>query len=66
MRIIRTVITGLLAALLGLSAFAGRPRSRPTRPCRSAPSPRSRPAGTSVDFNTFNLKGVVTSSRPTA
>ena len=58
MRIIRTVIAGLLAALLGLSAFAAAPvqadQALPKRTITEEP-----PGDHQVNFNTFKLKGVV-------
>jgi len=59
MRIIRTVIVGLLAALLGLSAFAVAPvqadQALPKRTITEEP-----PGDHQLNFNTFKLKGVVT------
>ena len=59
MRIIRTVIAGLLAALLGLSAFAAAPvqadLALPKRTITEEP-----PGDHQLNFNTFKLKGVVT------
>lgn len=59
MRIIRTVIAGLLAALLGLSAFAAAPvqadQALPKRTITEEP-----PGDHQLNFNTFKLKGVVT------
>jgi hypothetical protein len=65
MRIIRTVIAGLLAALLGLSAFAAAPvqadqaqsaRALPKRTITEVPPDKEQ----QVDFNAFKLNGVVT------
>ncbi len=59
MRIIRTMIAGLLAALLGLSAFAAAPvqadQALPKRTITEEP-----PGDHQINFNTFKLKGVVT------
>ncbi len=59
MRIIRTVIVGLLAVLLGMSAIAAAPaqaeQSLPERTLVEQP-----PADHQVNFNTFLLKGTVT------
>lgn len=60
MRIIRTVIAGLLAALLGLSAFAAAPvqaqsGSLPKRTITEKP-----PGEKQLSYNTFKLTGVVT------
>ena len=60
MRIIRTVIAGLLAALLSLSAFAASPvqadQALPKRTITEvAPGPEQQ-----VSFNAFKLNGVVT------
>lgn len=62
MRIIRTVITGLLVALLGLSAFAAAPvqaeqadRALPKRTISEKP-----PAEHQISYDTFKLTGVVT------
>lgn len=58
MRITRTVIAGLLAMLLGMSAFAAAPaqaeQSLPKRTLVEQP-----PAEHQVNFNTFLLKGTV-------
>ncbi|WP_310526574.1 hypothetical protein [Nocardioides sp.] len=58
MRIIRTVIAGLLAALLGLSAFAAAPvqadQALPKRTITEEP-----PGDHQINFNTFKLKGSV-------
>ena len=65
MRIIRTIIVGLLAALLGLSAFAAAPvqadQALPKRTITEEP-----PGDHQINFNTFKLKGTSPSSRPTA
>ena len=58
MRIIRTVIVGLLAALLGLSAFVAAPvqadQALPKRTITEEP-----PGEHQLNFNTFKLKGIV-------
>lgn len=59
MRIIRTVIIGLLAAVLSLSAFAVAPvqadQALPKRTISEVP-----PDENQINFNTFRLNGVVT------
>jgi hypothetical protein len=59
MRMIRTVIAGLLAALLGLSAFAAAPvqadQSLPKRTITEVA-----PGDNQINFNTFKLNGTVT------
>jgi hypothetical protein len=58
MRIIRTVIVGLLAALLGMSAFVAAPvqadQALPKRTITEEP-----PGEHQLNFNTFRLKGIV-------
>ncbi len=60
MRIMRTVIVGLLAALLSLSAFSAAPvqadQALPKRIITEVPPD----ADQQVDFNAFKLNGVVT------
>ena len=60
MRIIRTVIAGLLAVLLGLSAFAAAPvqadQALPKRTITEVPPDKEQ----QIDFNAFKLNGVVT------
>lgn len=59
MRIIRTVIAALLAALLGMSAIAAAPaqadQALPKRTITEQP-----PSEHQINFNTFRLKGAVT------
>ena len=61
MRIIRTVIIGLLAALLSLSAFAVAPvqadQALPKRTITEVPPDKNQ-----INFNTFKLNGVVMQS----
>jgi hypothetical protein len=58
MRIIRTVTVGLLAALLGMSAFVAAPvqadQALPKRTITEEP-----PGEHQLNFNTFRLKGIV-------
>jgi len=60
MRMLRTVIVGLLAALLSLSAFAASPvqadQALPKRTITEVPPDKEQ----QVDFNAFKLNGVVT------
>lgn len=60
MRMLRTFIVGLLAALLSLSAFAASPvqadQALPKRTITEVPPDKDQ----QVDFNAFKLNGVVT------
>lgn len=60
MRIIRTVIVGLLAALLSLSALSAAPvqadQALPKRTITEVPPDKEQ----QIDFNAFKLNGVVT------